>query len=303
MAARVIARTRPSRCSGRRARHSSTSGQFPGSGEPFCRAVPSRRPRGPGAEIRLARSRLTATVTAARIPRGWEWRALQLSVDVLRGGRDLVQETHVPAARRIRSDRARAVARRRRRRCDEAARGNRRWNAFRLLHTPHSLRTGPVVAIVQLSGAPIAQVEAQDPTSQLSASEKAQIRADLVARQNAISPPSRVSADRSAATSRTPTTESAYGSPGTSWPLSGALPNVTAVHVSRLIERDNAVSVPYLGVPAVEHAVLLPRPEPEDRGHRHRYRLHAHFRAPGTVATPAEYAAATPPTRSCRTPR
>jgi subtilisin family serine protease len=161
-------------------------------------------------------------------------------------------------------------------------------------YTPQSQRSDSVVAIVQLSGASIAQVEAQQPATRLSANEKAQIRAELQAQQNSIKP-----AIQNLGGQIRSDFQNAYN--GISVRIARnqlaalrALPNVTAVHVSRLIERDNAVSVPYLGVPAAWSAPFF------YRGLNQRIAVidtgidftHGNFRAAGTVATPAEYAAA-----------
>jgi subtilisin family serine protease len=160
--------------------------------------------------------------------------------------------------------------------------------------TPRILSTAPVVAVVQLSGAPIAQVEGQNPNTQLSASEKNRIRAELTARQDALKPAivnlgGQIRSDF----------QNAYN--GISVRIARnqlgalrALPGVTAVHVSKLIERDNATSVPYLGVPTPWSAPFF------WRGLNQKIAVidtgidftHGNFRAAGTVATPAEYAAA-----------
>ncbi len=72
------------------------------------------------------------------------------------------------------------------------------------------------------------------------------------------------------------------------------LPGVIGVHVIPVHERSNAVSVPYLGVPTVwssPHMIrgLNRKVAIIDTGIDY---MHGNFRAPGTVATAAEYAAA-----------
>jgi subtilisin family serine protease len=161
-------------------------------------------------------------------------------------------------------------------------------------YTPHGLRSGPVVAILQLSGAPIAQVEAQNPATTLTATEKARIRDELQARQNAIKP----DIQRLGGQIRHDF-QNAYN--GISVRIGRdmlddlqRLPNVVAVHVARLVERTNATSVPYLGIPTPWSTPFF------WRGLNQKVAIidtgidftHGNFRNPGTVATPAEYAAA-----------
>ena len=84
-----------------------------------------------------------------------------------------------------------------------------------------------------------------------------------------------------------------------------ALPGVIGVHFIPNHERANAISVPYLGVPTVWSAPNF------IRGLNRKIAIidtgidytHGNYRAPGTVATTAEYERRTPPTRFRRTRR
>jgi subtilisin family serine protease len=161
-------------------------------------------------------------------------------------------------------------------------------------YTPMSLSTATVTAIVQMAGAPIAQVQAQRPASPLSASQKREIRVELAAQQNAIKPQiqalgGQVRSDY----------QNAYN--GISVRIARnkladlrKLPNVTGVHVVKPMERSNSVSVPYIGVPTSWSAPYFYRGQNQkvaiiDTGIDY---THGTFRFPGTVATSAEYDAA-----------
>ena len=161
-------------------------------------------------------------------------------------------------------------------------------------YTPMSQRSDAVVAIVELRGNPIAEVQGTQPTRPLSAAQKAQIRSELQAQQNAIKPAIQAAGGQIRADF-----QNAYN--GMSIRIGrdkladiARLPNVVGVHVARIVERDNAISVPYLGVPTAWSSPFFYRGLNQkiaviDTGIDY---THGNYRFPGTVATPAEYDAA-----------
>ena len=108
-----------------------------------------------------------------------------------------------------------------------------------------------VTVILQLEGDPVAVVESKDPDKQLSATQEAAVRSELVAAQDALS-------DDIAAAGGTILTQvqSAYNGIGVRIARNDAqtlagLPGVTAVRAVGLVELDNETSVPYIGTPDV----------------------------------------------------
>jgi len=161
-------------------------------------------------------------------------------------------------------------------------------------YTPMSLRTDTVTAIVELSGDPIAEVQGAQPTTPLTATQKNQIRAQLLASQNAIKP-----AIQAAGGVVRSDYQNAYN--GISVRIARnklsalkTLPGVVGVHVVRPMQQSNAISVPYLGVPTAWSTPFFWRGLNQkvaiiDTGIDY---THGNFRFPGTVATPAEFDAA-----------
>ncbi len=143
-------------------------------------------------------------------------------------------------------------------------------------YTPMSLRTDTVTAIVELSGDPIAEVQAAQPATPLTSSQKSQIRAQLLASQNAIKP-----AIQAAGGVVRSDYQNAYN--GISIRIArnklSALRDAARRRGRPHHEADAAVEREQRSVPrrpgGVEHAVLLARPQPEGRDHRHGHRLHA----------------------------
>ncbi len=160
-------------------------------------------------------------------------------------------------------------------------------------YTPRSLRNEPVNVMVQLAGDTVAQVIAKQ-GGKITPGERQQVEAELSAKQDNIKPAIRslggqVRADYQAAYNgiRVRVERSKFAE-------LRALPGVIGVHVIPVHERDNATSVPYLGVPTVWSAPSYVRGLNRkiaiiDTGIDY---MHGNFRAPGTVATAAEYAAA-----------
>lgn len=148
---------------------------------------------------------------------------------------------------------------------------------------------GRVTVIIEMAGDPVAVAQAKK-GSKLSAAERKAIKNSLTANQDAITGSIKGKDGRIVATM-----QSAYNGIQVSLPADqvdavAALPNVVAVHAVKTYTLDNAVSVPYLGVPQVwqdtgytgeniKVAVI-------DTGIDY---THADF---GGVGTPAAYAAA-----------
>ncbi|CAN5157866.1 S8 family serine peptidase [soil metagenome] len=159
-------------------------------------------------------------------------------------------------------------------------------------YTPASLRNEPVNVMVQLAGDTVAEVIADQ--GKITLGQKQDIKAALSAPQDAIKPAiqglgGQVLADY----------QVAYNgikvriAPNLMERLR-TLPGVIGVHFIPNHERSNAVSVPYLGVPTMWSAPNFIRGLNRkiaiiDTGIDY---MHGNFRAPGTVATPAEFAAA-----------
>ena len=115
-------------------------------------------------------------------------------------------------------------------------------------YTPMSLRTDTVTAIVELAADPIAEVQASK-AQPLSPGEVSEIRSELQASQNAVKPAIRAAGGRVRSDY-----QNAYN--GISVRIARnkvadlrSLPGVVGVHILKPVERSNAVSVPYLGVP------------------------------------------------------
>jgi subtilisin family serine protease len=161
-------------------------------------------------------------------------------------------------------------------------------------YTPMSMRTDTVTAIVELAGDSIAEVQGQQPRDQLTQAEKNAIENQLEAAQGAVIP-----GIRSAGGQVRSAYQNAYN--GISVRIARnklsalrTLPGIVGVHVVKPVERSNAVSVPYLGVPTVWSSPLFWRGLNQkvaiiDTGIDY---THGNFRFPGTVATPAEFDAA-----------
>lgn len=108
-----------------------------------------------------------------------------------------------------------------------------------------------VTVMVQLDADPVAVVESKDPDKKLSASQKAAVRSELTATQNALG-------DDIAASGGTVLTQvqSAYNGIGVRIARNeaaalGSLPGVKAVRAVGLVELHNETSVPYIGAPQV----------------------------------------------------
>ncbi len=109
---------------------------------------------------------------------------------------------------------------------------------------------GRTTVIVEMSGDPVAVAQAKK-GSELSAAERKAIKSSLKKNQDAIAGPIKAKDGQIEATM-----QSAYNGIQMSIPADqvdavAALPNVVAVHPVKTFTLDNAVSVPYLGVPQV----------------------------------------------------
>lgn len=149
---------------------------------------------------------------------------------------------------------------------------------------PSIADTSPVTVIVELSGDPVAVVEAKS-SAKLSKTEKASIRASLKKKQDALAKQivtrgGRVESQMQSAFNgmRVQTTRKAVAD-------LAKLPGVTAVHSVKTFEPSNAVSVPYLGVPQVWQSTGYTGQGVKvaiiDTGIDH---THATFGGPGTTA-------------------
>ena len=160
--------------------------------------------------------------------------------------------------------------------------------------TPHLLRTEPATVMVQLSGETVAEKQAKQPDKKLPASEKNKIKSELASKQDAIKP-----AIRSLGGTVLNDFQAAYNGISVQIPMNRvaelrSLSNVVGVHGIQTHERSNAVSVPYIGTPAAWNGTTGFRGDAIkiaviDTGIDY---THGNFRAPGTVATPAEFMAA-----------
>lgn len=142
-----------------------------------------------------------------------------------------------------------------------------------------------VTVILQLEGDPVAVVESKDPDKQLSESEEAAVRGELVAAQDALT------GDIAAAGGTVVTqVQSAYNGIGVRIARNDAaalaeLPGVTAVRAVGLVELYNETSVPYIGTPDVWQSYGF-------TGHGVKIAIidtgidytHANFAGPGTEA-------------------
>ena len=111
--------------------------------------------------------------------------------------------------------------------------------------------TSAVTVMVELSGDPVAVVQARAPARELSRAEKDAIKADLKARQDAIK--GDIAARGGTVLSQL---QSAYNGmrvhiARTDAAALGTLPNVVAVRGLQVDTIDNAVAVPYIGTPDV----------------------------------------------------
>ena len=161
-------------------------------------------------------------------------------------------------------------------------------------YTPRGLSTEPVTVMVQLGGETVAEKQAKQPGKKLTEAEKNSIKADLASKQDSIKP-----AIRSLGGTVLNDFQAAYNGVSVQIALNKVadlrkLSNVIGVHAIQAHERSNATSVPYIGTPAVWNGATGFRGDNIkiaiiDTGIDY---MHGNFRAPGTVATPAEYAAA-----------
>jgi minor extracellular serine protease Vpr len=161
-------------------------------------------------------------------------------------------------------------------------------------YTPRGLSTEPVTVMVQLGGETVAEAQGKQPGKKLTDAQRNKIKSDLASKQDSIKP-----AIRSLGGTVLNDFQAAYNGISVQIALNKVadlrkLSNVIGVHAIQTHERSNATSVPYIGTPAVWNGASGFRGENIkiaiiDTGIDY---MHGNFRAPGTVATPAEYAAA-----------
>jgi minor extracellular serine protease Vpr len=159
-------------------------------------------------------------------------------------------------------------------------------------YTPSGLSREPVNVMVQLGGKTVAEVMAEQ--GQVTVAQKQDIKAALSAPQDAIKPAIQTLGGQVLADYQVAYNGIKVRIAPNLMDRLAALPGVIGVHFIPNHERDNAVSVPYLGVPTTWSAPNFIRGLNKkiaiiDTGIDY---MHGNFRAPGTVATPAEYAAA-----------
>ena len=115
---------------------------------------------------------------------------------------------------------------------------------------PNALNDSRLVTVMlEMRGDPVAVVQSKAPNKSLSKAQRNQIKANLKARQDAIKGSITATADASSRSSSPPTTGSRSSSRGT---RRGACRPAQrhAVRSIQAIQRDNAKSVPFLGIPS-----------------------------------------------------
>ena len=168
--------------------------------------------------------------------------------------------------------------------------------------TPVGLRGGETTVVLQLSGDPVALVQAEK-GRKLSKSEKQAVKTQLKATQDGLR-------GGIAKLGGTVLADYQFAYNGIKVRVDrskladlAALPGVTAVRALQLMEPDNVRGVPLIGAPAVWDGLARP-PRRGDQGRRdrHRHRLHAReLRRPGDRG--GVQRCRTRPTRCRRTPR
>ena len=108
-----------------------------------------------------------------------------------------------------------------------------------------------VTVMLEMRDDPVAVVQAAAPGNEISDAQRAQIKADLKAKQDAIKDDIAARGGRVLAQM-----QSAYNGVKVKIARSqvaalASLPNVVAIHKVQVYERDNATSIPFLGVPSV----------------------------------------------------
>jgi minor extracellular serine protease Vpr len=159
--------------------------------------------------------------------------------------------------------------------------------------TPRALSSEPVTLMVQLSGETVAEV-AGDQGGRITASQKDDIKQALGARQDAIKPAIESLGGRILGDYQVAYNGIKVRIAQNQMSRLRALPNVVGVHRVATHYRDNSLSVPFIGAPTAWSAPLFVRGLNRkiaiiDTGIDY---THGTFRAAGTVATAAEYAAA-----------
>jgi len=159
-------------------------------------------------------------------------------------------------------------------------------------YTPRGLSSEPVNVMVQLAGETVAEVMAEQ--GQITVGQKQNIKAALSAPQDAIKPAIQTLGGQVLADYQVAYNGIKVRIASNLMDRLRALPGVIGVHVIPNHERANAISVLYLGVPTVWNAPNFIRGLNRkiaiiDTGIDY---MHGNFRAAGTVATAAEFAAA-----------
>jgi minor extracellular serine protease Vpr len=159
-------------------------------------------------------------------------------------------------------------------------------------YTPRGLSSEPVNVMVQLAGETVAEVIAEQ--GQITVGQKQNIKAALSAPQDAIKPAIQTLGGQVLADYQVAYNGIKVRIASNLMDRLRALPGVIGVHVIPNHERANAISVPYLGVPTLWNAPNFIRGLNRkiaiiDTGIDY---MHGNFRAAGTVATAAEFAAA-----------
>ena len=106
-----------------------------------------------------------------------------------------------------------------------------------------------VTVMLEMSGDPVAVVEADAPNQELSGAERTRIKNELKARQDAIKGQVQASGGRVMSQLQFAYNGMKVRVARNEVAALAALPNVVAVHAVQLVERDNVNSIPYLNIP------------------------------------------------------
>ncbi|HEY6607806.1 MAG TPA: S8 family serine peptidase, partial [Candidatus Limnocylindria bacterium] len=110
--------------------------------------------------------------------------------------------------------------------------------------------TRTVTVMLEMSGDPVAVVQANAPGGELTNGQRNQVKAELKARQDAIRGQIASRGGRVLSQLQFAYNGIKVQAPRNQVAALAALPNVTAVHGIQLVHRDNATSVPFLNIPA-----------------------------------------------------
>ncbi|HEX5040198.1 MAG TPA: S8 family serine peptidase [Candidatus Limnocylindria bacterium] len=107
----------------------------------------------------------------------------------------------------------------------------------------------PVTVMLEMRGDPVAVVQSEAPGKKLSKAQKAQIKAELKGRQDAIKDDIAANGGRVLSQLQSAYNGVKVNAPRNKVAALAALPNVIAVRGVQIVERDNHESIPFLGIP------------------------------------------------------